>query len=64
MMEIVNASLEPSQLEECIDTMFTAAGFENKKELSVEDFILLMAEHRDDFSEAALKIPGTKPFVS
>ncbi|XP_072031527.1 dual oxidase 2-like [Amphiura filiformis] len=58
MMEMVNASLESSQLEKVINSMFIAAGFENKAELTFQDFIVLMAEHKDDFNESALQISG------
>ena len=58
-MEIVKTSLESSQLVNVVDSMFTAAGFGDKRELSFEDFLLLMAEHRENFSDASLNTKGT-----
>lgn len=58
MMEMVNASLEPSQLDEVINSMFEAAGFVDKTELSLQDFITLMAEHKAELSQAALQLSG------
>ena len=59
LMEIVKTSLESSQLVNVVDSMFTAAGFGDKRELSFEDFLLLMAEHREKFSDASLNTKGT-----
>ena len=58
MMEMVNTSLEPSQLDDVINSMFSAAGFENKTELSEADFIQLMAEHKNELSAATLQLSG------
>ena len=58
MMELVKTNLESSKLEEVTNSMFTAAGFEDKKELSLEDFLVLMTDHKEDFSEAALNLKG------
>ena len=57
-MDIVNVSLDPSVLDKVINSMFVAAGFENKDELTLQDFMVLMAEHRDHFSESALQLSG------
>ncbi|XP_022093825.1 dual oxidase 2-like isoform X3 [Acanthaster planci] len=58
MMETVSASLEQKQLEDVISSMFKAAGFENKEELSLEDFITLMGDHKEELSQAALQLQG------
>ena len=58
MMETVNASLEHQQLDDVISSMFKAAGFENKEALSLEDFILLMGDHKEELSQAALTLQG------
>ena len=58
MMEIANTSIETSQLDEVINSMFIAAGFENKEELTLQDFLILMAEHKDHFSESSLEMSG------
>ena len=58
MMDLVKTNLESSKLEEVTNSMFTAAGFEDKDELSLEDFLLLMTDHKEDFSEAALNMKG------
>ncbi|XP_033120574.1 dual oxidase 2-like isoform X2 [Anneissia japonica] len=58
MMEVVSADLEPTQLEEVVQTMFKSAGFESKNELSLQDFNILMGEHKEELSNAALQIQG------
>ncbi|XP_071953912.1 dual oxidase 2-like isoform X2 [Antedon mediterranea] len=58
MMEVVSADLEPSQLEQVVQTMFSSAGFESKNELSLEDFNQLMGEHKEELSNASLQIQG------
>ena len=58
MMELVNASVSPDQMDQLIDSMFTAAGFQNKQELTLEDFNVLMRDHKEELSGARLKISG------
>ncbi len=58
MMETVSASLEQQQLEDVISSMFKAAGFENKEDLSLDDFIKLMGDHKEELSQAALSLQG------
>ena len=57
-METVSASLEQQQLEDVISSMFKAAGFENKEDLSLDDFIRLMGDHKEELSQAALTVQG------
>lgn len=57
-MDIVSASVESERLEEVVNGMFSSAGFENKEELSLDDFISLMAEHRNELEAAALQLEG------
>ncbi|PIK44178.1 dual oxidase 1 precursor [Apostichopus japonicus] len=58
MMDIVSASVESERLDEVVNGMFSNAGFENKEELSLDDFISLMAEHRNELEAAALQLEG------
>ena len=58
MMELVNASVSPDQLDALVDTMFTAAGFQGKEFLNVEDFRVLMRDHKEELSNARLNVQG------
>ena len=58
MMELVNASVTPDQMEQLIDSMFTAAGFQSKEELTLEDFNILLRDHKEELSSAHLNVKG------
>ena len=58
MMELVNASVSPDQMDGLIDSMFTSAGFQNKQELTLEDFNVLLRDHKEQLSSAHLNITG------
>ena len=58
MMELVNASVSPDQMDGLIDSMFTSAGFQNKQELTLEDFNVLLRDHKEQLSNAHLNITG------
>lgn len=60
MMEMVNASVTSEQMEQLVSSMFTAAGFENKQFLTVEDFRVLMRDHKEELSNAKLNIQGVE----
>ena len=58
MMEMVNASCAPDQMDQLIDSMFTSAGFQNKQELTIEDFNVLLRDHKEELSSAHLHVKG------
>ena len=58
MMEMVSATVSPDQMDGLIDSMFTSAGFQNKQELTLDDFNVLLRDHKDQLSNAHLKISG------
>ena len=58
MMELVNASVSPDQMDNLINSMFTTAGFQNKQELTLEDFNVLLRDHKQELSNAHLKVSG------
>ena len=58
MMELVNASVTPDQIDGLIESMFTSAGFQNKQELTLEDFNVLLRDHKEQLSSAHLNIAG------
>ena len=58
MMELVNAQVSPDQMNQLIDSMFTAAGFQNKQELNLEDFNVLLRDHKEQLSNAHLNVTG------
>ena len=58
MMEMVNASVNPDQLDQLIDSMFAAAGFQNKQQLTLEDFNVLLRDHKEELHNARLNITG------
>ena len=58
MMEMVNASVNPDQMDSLIDSMFAAAGFQNKTQLNFDDFLVLMRDHKEELSDARLNVAG------
>lgn len=56
MMEMVSASVEEQDLDQVIHGMFEQAGLGDKEALSLDDFILVMAEHKNELEEAKLHI--------
>ena len=58
MMELVNASVTPDQMDQLIDSMFTSAGFQSKEDLTLEDFIILLRDHKEELSSAHLNVKG------
>ena len=57
-MDLVNADVESDQLHVLTDTMFSQPGFEDKTELTFEDFKNLMEEYKDNLDEAKLNLSG------
>jgi dual oxidase len=58
MMELVNTSVTPQQMDNLIDSMFTAAGFQSKEYLTVDDFKVLMRDHKEELSNAKINVQG------
>ena len=58
MMDMVNAQVTADQMDQLIDSMFTAAGFQNKQELTLEDFKILLRDHKEELSSAHLNVKG------
>ncbi len=58
MMEMVNASVTPDQMDQLIDSMFASAGFQNKTELTIDDFKVLLRDHKEELSNAHLNVKG------
>ena len=58
MMELVSASVTPDQMDQLIDSMFTTAGFQSKEELTLEDFNVLLRDHKAELSSAHLNVKG------
>ena len=62
MMEMVSASVEETDLDKLIHDMFQNAGLGDKEALSLDDFIAVMAEHKDELNNAKLDIAGMSLF--
>ena len=58
MMEMVNATVTPDQIDQLIESMFNAAGLQSKQELTLDDFNLLLRDHKEELSNAKLKVSG------
>ena len=58
MMELVNATVTPDQMDTLIADMFERAGFKNKDRLTLNDFNVLLRDHKDELSSARLAIKG------
>ena len=58
MMELVNTQVSGEQMDTLIDSMFTSAGFQSKQELTLEDFNVLLRDHKEQLSSAHLNVTG------
>ncbi|XP_076817727.1 dual oxidase 2-like [Clavelina lepadiformis] len=58
MVEMVDASVEPEQIDELVKQMMTSYGLGSKQSLTLEDFQKMMSQYSSDLSEASLNIPG------
>ena len=58
MMELVNATVTTDQMDQLIDSMFTAAGLQTKEELTLDDFNILLRDHKEELSSAHLNVKG------
>jgi dual oxidase len=58
MMEMVSAQVSPDQMDQLIESMFAAAGFQNKQDLTLEDFNVLLRDHKEELSSAHLNVKG------
>ena len=58
MMELVNATVSHDQMDQLISDMFERAGFRNKEKLTLEDFNVLLRDHKEELSSARLAIKG------
>ena len=58
MMDLVNTSVTSEQMNQLVDSMFTAAGFQNKEFLTVDDFKVLMRDHKEELSNAKMNVQG------
>ena len=56
MMELVNATVSANQMDQLINQMFESAGFQNKQSLTLEDFNVLLSDHKEELSSARLKV--------
>ena len=60
MMELVNATVTAEQMDTLIDSMFVAAGFQNKQELTLGDFNVLLRDHKEELSSAYVGLAGVE----
>ena len=60
MMEMVNTSIELEQMDQLIDSMFASSGFQDKTELDINDFKVLLHDHKEELSSARLHIKKYK----
>ena len=58
MMELVNAAVSHDQMDQLIADMFERAGFKNKDKLTLDDFNVLLRDHKEELSSARLAIKG------
>ena len=58
MMEMVNASITPEQLDDLVDSIMKSHGISNKQVLTLEDFQKTMANYNTELSDATLLTPG------
>ena len=58
MMELVNASISPDQMDRLINQMFESAGFQSKRLLTLDDFNALLMDYKEELSSAHLAVNG------
>ncbi|XP_037076443.1 dual oxidase 1-like [Pollicipes pollicipes] len=58
LLELSNASLEQRNLDQVVETLFASAGFNDKDEITVDDFQRMFGEHRKELDFAQLHVAG------
>lgn len=57
-IEISNSALSKSQMEDAIQAMLQAAGFDDKEKITWEDFHFLLRDHEKELQFAQLNVKG------
>ncbi|KAF6041148.1 hypothetical protein EB796_000544 [Bugula neritina] len=61
LMELANTSVEDSQIQEVIDSMFREAGMATKQTLTFDDFNKLLRDYKEQLDHANLNFIGMEP---
>ncbi|XP_041465121.1 dual oxidase 2-like [Lytechinus variegatus] len=63
MLETNSATLEQEKMDDAIASMFKDAGFEEKEELTLDDFNILMGDNKESFSKSTIGLGKSAPGV-
>ncbi|XP_035667435.1 dual oxidase 2-like isoform X3 [Branchiostoma floridae] len=58
MMDMVNTEVEQSQLDMLVDSMMEQGGVRDREQMTQQDFINILGEHKQALSNAALNLGG------
>ncbi|XP_066271340.1 dual oxidase 2-like isoform X5 [Branchiostoma lanceolatum] len=58
MMDMVNTEVEQSQMDMLVDSMMEQGGVKDREQMTQQDFINILGEHKQALSNAALNLGG------
>ena len=58
MLELANQSIAHEQMDHLISSMFTAANLNMKHSMTLEDFLKLLGDYKDEFGYLQLNLEG------
>ncbi|KAG1674994.1 Dual oxidase 2 [Nymphon striatum] len=59
MLELANQTLKAEEMENLISSMFTSAGLQDKQSITLQDFMKLVADHKEELGYAQLNFKVT-----
>lgn len=60
MLELANQTLKSEEIEQVINSMFSSAGLQEKQSITLQDFMKLVADHKEELGYAQLNFKGMK----
>ena len=58
MLDLAGQELDRQKMDELVGSMFRQAGLTSKRELSFDDFQLLLRDYKDELNYATLQFDG------
>ncbi|XP_043197071.1 dual oxidase 2-like [Amphibalanus amphitrite] len=58
LLELSSASLDSTNLDEVVNTMFSSGGLSDKDEITADEFLRLFAQHQEALGYAQLQVAG------
>jgi len=63
MVDLANEKIEEDKIDDLINSLFNRSGFDNKAEITFENFKQMMNEYQDDLNVIALNVECNQIFT-